>query len=392
MSLRDLPKSLIDSVATVLEKSNETHSTLKNKIVAEGLKKFGVKSVSELSEADKKALHAWVQIKLNESSCACGATETVCEDDMPGDEVFHKDGEESGEKKKEIDEEDLMAKDPEEVSEALNVGSIVTRARVVLLLSKGDVVNIKTSDGKTYKNVTLTSVVGAKHNYLGGKLDDPLGGKIEFKSENGTTVNLIGNKIVNIAKLNESISIAPDELATNGAVGVRDVDSALPIHADVLRDSNPVDGSTELRLFVQWPTNVLPQIIPPPTLPGAKTLDALRELCSALPYYSGVIESALTAAAEVPSESDKNVVTEATKHEIKKMKDEYLALFRSLEPLFKKIEKKGDAAFVKYGKTLSAAVKLGDKLIELGVNPNLLEETDEVLSKEDTENLSVDVE
>jgi hypothetical protein len=119
MPINDLPKSLIDSVVDVVTKSAETQNKLLEKIVLEGLKKFGATSVAELSEGDQKALHAWTQIRLNEVACSCGSD--IEEDDMPGDAPFHKDGDEDGEKKKELDEDE--SEDKTELKENIALGS-----------------------------------------------------------------------------------------------------------------------------------------------------------------------------------------------------------------------------------------------------------------------------
>lgn len=109
MPINDLPKSLIDSVVEVVTKSAENQNKLLEKIVLEGLEKFGVKSVSELSEGDQKAFHAWTQLRLTEADCHCGSE--VEEDDMPGDSVYHDGGDEDAGKKKEIDEDEKADKD-----------------------------------------------------------------------------------------------------------------------------------------------------------------------------------------------------------------------------------------------------------------------------------------
>jgi hypothetical protein len=103
MPINDLPKSLVDSVIEVVTKSEENHNTTIQRIVSEGLAHFGVTCISELSEGDQKALHAWTQIRLAEEGCSCGSQE-VEEDDMPGDAPFHKDGDEDGEEKKDLGE------------------------------------------------------------------------------------------------------------------------------------------------------------------------------------------------------------------------------------------------------------------------------------------------
>lgn len=207
MSFRDLPKSLIDSVVEITTESQHTHQKQTNRLIEQGLKRFGAKAINDLSENDQKALHAWVQIQLTESSCGCDSD--IAEDDMPGDSVYHKDGDEEAEKKKELDEED--------------------------------------------------------------------------------------------EDLKESIALGADEIATNGAVGVTDPDNQYPVHADVLKDTS-VDGKHEYRLFVQFNTNNLPTIVPPVTLPGSPTVDALRDVVEGLPFFCDVCEKALVSASDVPHE------------------------------------------------------------------------------------------
>lgn len=126
MPINDLPKSLVDSVIDVVTKSEETYNNTVQKIISEGLTHFGVSCVTELSEADQKALHAWTQIRLAEADCSCGTD--VEEDDMPGDAPFHKDGDEAGEKKKEIDEEE--SEDELKESIALSADEIATNGAV----------------------------------------------------------------------------------------------------------------------------------------------------------------------------------------------------------------------------------------------------------------------
>lgn len=98
----------------------------------------------------------------------------------------------------------------------------------------------------------------------------------------------------------EAIAVAPDQLAHNGAVGVRDATKAHPVHADVIRDSSPLDGKTEFRMLVQFPTNERCVIVPPPTLPGAPTVAALKGVVEGLPYYCEKMGEALEAASSAP--------------------------------------------------------------------------------------------
>ena len=249
MSLRDLPKSLIDSVVEITTESQHKHEKQTSKLIEQGLKRFGVKSVSDLTENDQKALHAWVQIQLAESSCHCGSDMT--EDDMPGDSVYHKDGKEDAEKKKELDE-----------SEA-------AQAAVKAELKKL---------GKT-----LGELSPEEKKDLFNRVDARVSAKNEASD----------------ADIYEGVALDADEIATNGAVGVTDPENQLPVHADVLKDTS-VDGKHEFRLFVQFNTNSLPVIVPPVTLPGAPTVDALRDIVEGLPFFCDVCEKALTDAMDIP--------------------------------------------------------------------------------------------
>jgi hypothetical protein len=109
MPINDLPKSLIDSVVEVVTKSVQNQNKVLERVVLEGLKKFGVNSISELSEGDQKAFHAWTQLRLTEADCHCGSE--LEEDDMPGDSVYHDGDDESSGKKKEMDEDDTADHD-----------------------------------------------------------------------------------------------------------------------------------------------------------------------------------------------------------------------------------------------------------------------------------------
>lgn len=257
MTFSNLPKSLIDSVAQIMNDSSMKHKELEQKLTNLALKKFNAKSIDSLSESDQKAVHAWVQIKLQESSCGCESN--LPEDHMPNDDVLYKNGKMKGD----LGEEEKADKDHD-------------------------------GDGE---------IESSEDEYLGSR--DKAIKKAIASEENDSEPEEVSED--DEIELHENIAIAPDEVATNGAVGVRSAEDALPIHADVLRDSNPVDGTAELRLFVQWPTNVMPQIIPPPTLPGAPSLDALREICEGLPFYGDVLENALSSAADVPHERPENL-------------------------------------------------------------------------------------
>ena len=256
-SISNLPKSLVSAVSDVVTRSEQATINTRNRIFNEGLKRFGVSSIAELTETDAKALYSWVQSKLQEASCGCG--EDVTEDDMPGDSVYHKDDDESAEKKTEIDESSDQKKK--------------IKAELAKLKKELDDVIASSDANGTWPEKKIISLFTKMKNLTDKK-----------------------------NSLKESVALEADEIATNGAVGVTDADEQLPVHADVLRDSSPVDGKTEFRLFVQFNTNTLPLIVPPVTLPGAPTIDALRDVVEGLPFFCDVCERALSVASDSPHE------------------------------------------------------------------------------------------
>jgi hypothetical protein len=250
-SIKDISKSLISAVSEVVSKSSETRTKLKKTLFSEALKKFKVSSASELSEQDKKAFYAYVQNQLTEADCSC---DSMDEDDMPGDEVYHTAGDEDAKKKKELGENE----DEEDSS-------------------------VEATDAEEKDDLEERCWDGYK----------PTPGVKAY--EKGSCVKEGAD---------------PDELATNGALGVTDASKQLPVHADVLRDSSPVDGTTEYRLFAQFNTNTLPQIVPPVVLPGAPTVDALRDIVEGLPWFCDVCERALADASDSPHQKVADETTE----------------------------------------------------------------------------------
>lgn len=276
MSFKDLPKSLIDAATEVVETSAKNDDALALSIIKEGLKRFGLKNQSSLTEEQEKILYSWCKKefdarKLEEQSCHCD--DMMSEDDMPGDEVFHVDGDEDAEKKKELGEnEDVMV--AETITYQVFVGGKLESSHSTENDAKNRVKNLNWF----WKNRTKEPFAPEL------KSQKP---KIEIKQKKS---------------LNENVAIAPHELATNGAVGVSDADAQMPVHVDVLKDSNPVDGSHEYRLFVQFNTNGMPSIVPPVTLPGAPTVESLRDIVEGLPYYGEAVEKALSEASDIPHE------------------------------------------------------------------------------------------
>ena len=246
MSLRDLPKSLIDAVCEVVADSSEKRQNLITQLRAEGLRRYGVKRESQLTESDQKALYAWVQMKLEEASCGC-EHDTTTEDHMPGDDVLYN---KDGEMKKQMDEDDTADKDYD-------------------------------GDGE---------VESSSDEYLGSK-DKAI--KAAMKSEEETDEVSEEDEI----DLSENVAILPDQLATNGAVAVGNATLAKPKHADVIHDTDPVSGVTEYRLLLQYATNEGTRIYPPTSLPGAKSVSDLRTLVDGLPEFNEAVDTALAAAA-----------------------------------------------------------------------------------------------
>jgi len=83
----------------------------------------------------------------------------------------------------------------EATSTSTKSGTIVTRTGQKIFLTKGDVVNITTDNGRTHNGVTLTYVVDGLH--------DPMGGQLMFKTpgetgEHGSS----GNALEKIEKSN----------------------------------------------------------------------------------------------------------------------------------------------------------------------------------------------
>ena len=282
MPINDLPKSLVDSVIDVVTKSEETYNNTVQRIVSEGLTHFGVSCVTELSEADQKALHAWTQIRLTEADCSCGTD--VEEDDMPGDAPFHKDGDEAGEKKKEIDEEDDAEVD-------LTEASLKSTSKNII---KSEVLDI-------LKDIDANSEVVSLFNKAFGSASSitlkELGDKMRKLSTSSTDKKVGAVFGILSLELTESIAIGADEIATNGAVGVGDATLALPKHADVIHDTDPYTNTTQYRLLIQYATNEGTRIYPPVSLPGAASVADLRALVEGLPEFNEALDSALVNAS-----------------------------------------------------------------------------------------------
>ena len=71
-------------------------------------------------------------------------------------------------------------------------GTILIKGNKKVDLAAGDVVDIKTTDGRVHKNVTLTDVIDDKY--------APLGGKVRFKLHGGD-YGMSANGIASIEKV-----------------------------------------------------------------------------------------------------------------------------------------------------------------------------------------------
>jgi hypothetical protein len=322
MSLRDLPKSLIDAVCEVISDSTEKRQKLASDLRAEGLRRFGVKRESQLIEADQKALYAWVQIKLDEASCGCGE-DLAKEDHMPGDEaLYNKDGE----IKKQMDEDELADKD---------------------------------HDGDGEVETSSDEYLGSRDKAIKAAMKNEE--SAEEVSEDDETDLAESIAQTEIKKLSENVAISPNELATNGAVAVGDASVAQPKHADVIRDTDPYTNITEYRLLLQYATNEGTRIYPPVSLPGARSVSDLRTLVSGLPDFNEAVDAALVHA----SSTDINSVSESVKEQSQPLTESATVVFVSdvykksntLSPYYKEGRKESVKSVQDISHTLGIRVK-----------------------------------
>lgn len=263
MSINNLPKSLIDSVISVSKKSEVRRNQITRKLMAEGLRRFGVKREIQLSELDQKVLHAWVQRRLDEALCC----DRYSEDHMPGDDVLYND---DGEMKKDLGEQDNPAAD-------------IVKAE---LEKMGKTLGELSPEEKKKLFNKVDSLIKAK--------DESLDKDAMYYLEN---------------ELKESIAFEPDEIETNNAVAVGNAMAAEPVHADIIKDSN-AEGKFEYRLLLQYATGGEiflgapyegTHIYPPMSMPGAPSLDVLKDMIEAMPFYNEEVEKAIENAINIPS-------------------------------------------------------------------------------------------
>lgn len=361
MSILDLSKSLIDAVNSVIDAHNKDSSKLYDKTLSEGLKKFKVSSISELSKEEQKSLHSWIQLQLQEASC-CGCDKM--KEELSADDVVKSElekmgkslGELSPEEKKELFnkvEVKVKAKN-ESINEVLDLTSGTEEEAIKRAIDdflKSDAPQFK---GKSKDEIIDMAVAAVKKARGTSNVQEALqtikfNTNIESSNENPLvtvedakeklflshanllTINklynididssvIINKKIVSTKSnryknpiviklskfhknaLKEGIETEPEDIATNGAVGVTDPEKQMPVHVDVLKDRHHNKDELQYRLFVQFNVNDIPKIVPPPSLPGASSIEELRELVSGMSWYGQEVEDALTNALDIPSE------------------------------------------------------------------------------------------
>ena len=253
---------------------------LYDKTLSEGLKKFKVSSISELSEEEQKSLHSWIKLQLQEASC-CGCDKM--KEELSADDVVKAELEKMGKSLGELS--------PEEKKELFNKVEVKVKA-------KNESIN---------EVLDLTS--GTEEEAIKRAIDDFL--KSDAPQFKGKSKNEIIDMAVAAVKqargtsrknVKEGIETEPEDIATNGAVGVTDPEKQMPVHVDVLKDRHHNKDELQYRLFVQFNVNDIPKIVPPPALPGASSIEELRELVSGMSWYGQEVEDALTNALDIPSE------------------------------------------------------------------------------------------
>lgn len=431
MSFKSLPKSLIDSVVSIANSRISEKEALKNKLIGEGLRKFGVKKISQLTEIDYKAMYSWVQTKLAEAECHCNdidieessvmkipgfpnwtariesegddggnvsdvmykgkfvgkvefdyiadafwirvgthqkafnswaeviahfktvnnirESKKLREDDMPNDEVYHKSGENS-EKKFTLGEdsaEEIVKAELDKMGKTL--GELSPEEKKNLFNKVDSLVKAKNEESeKADKDYDGDGEVeSGSDEYLGSRDKAIKSAMNESSEKTYTVVNKSNPKetytikaetdfemLEKIAKkkltvdnlktyidffkknysysISESIAFDPDEVATNKAVAVGSAMLADPIHADIIRDAVTTRGSVEYRLLLQYATGGEiflgapyegTHIYPPPSMPGAASIEMLRDMIEGMPFYNKVVEKALERAIDLPSKN-----------------------------------------------------------------------------------------
>lgn len=338
MSFKNLPKALIDSVVSTIQQRNSEYDNLRNSLISEGLKKFGVKREVQLSEDDRRCLRAWVEMKVNEicpNGCGCenyawvDDPSKVNEDDMPNDEVYHKDGNRMGPKKFEIDESeasDVVKAELEKMGKSL--GELSPEEKKALFNKVDSLVKAKNEE--LDEASSQKQAIDAEIRKLKAELDSAMTSydstskwprkkvenifaKIEALVNKKNSLKEYSSDYSTDAdkkEIQENIALEPDEIATNKAVAVGSAMSAEPVHADVLKDRNPLDGTFQYRLLLQYTTGGEiylgapyegTHIYPPVSMPGAASIDMLRDMIEGMPFYNRVVEKALKTSLEIPS-------------------------------------------------------------------------------------------
>lgn len=297
MSILDLSKSLVDAVNSVIKTDNEESVKLNEKIVKDGLSNFGVSSVAELSELDQKKLASWVQRKLEEASC-CGCKNVKEVLDLTS-------GTEEEAIKRAID--DFLKSDAPQF-DGKSKDEIIDMAVAAVKSARGTATKEKQESIEEMRTPYVV-IDTADGNKVVAKSSTERDAKSSIFHSEKPPMKIKNKKSLKIVKtskkqdigfpLNEEVE--SEDIATNGAVGVTDPEEQMPVAVDVIKEVDTEGGDKKevhYRLFVQFNVNDLPKIVPPPSLPGAKSVEELRDLVSGLPYYGEKVEDALASASE----------------------------------------------------------------------------------------------
>lgn len=241
--LKDLPKDLIDAVGEVVKESVKNRQEKYRSLVKSALEQFKVQSFAQLSETEQRIFSEWVTSRLDEEGCGHRTEDCDCPDDdllqLKGRLDAQSGLPELGEESEDEDSEEVKEEDEKEKE-----------------LEEDD---------------------------IPGQDDSQFHKEEEDKEEE--------------EKLEESCYASPEPCS---AIGHRQ-GYELPKACDVLKDSDVLSGTTTYRLLLQF-VNGRPEILPPLTLPGAPSVEALLDIVGDFSDPNGVIDNAIADALDVPSE------------------------------------------------------------------------------------------
>lgn len=258
--LKDLPKDLIAAVGEVVQESVKNRKEKYRKLVKQALEQFNVRSFSQLNETEQRIFSEWVTSRLDEEKDHVHTEECGC---LESDLLHLKAKVDAHSGLPELGEEDEKELEEDEDEEKLDEED-----------DKEDSEDLKEDDIPGQDDSAFH-----KERNEEDELEFELGEEDEKE------------------KVEESCCYASDE--PSSAIGHR-LDYEQPKHCDVLKDSDAINGTTAYRLLLQF-VNGRPEIIPPLTLPGAPSVEALIDIVSDLPDDNGVISNALGEALDEPA-------------------------------------------------------------------------------------------